>query len=94
MTIAQPNYLQLAKQGDANAIADIINLSLSKEITAKVSLKDSCLRVMLDSATVPDQSTLVARVHQVLTNINAESAKKLLNLMGLLLLKKQNCLMQ
>lgn len=76
MTAAQPNYLQLAKQGNSNAIADVINLSLPEEVTAKVSLKDSCLRVMLDSATVPDQNTLVALVHKVLSGMNAESIRQ------------------
>ncbi|WP_277926746.1 MULTISPECIES: hypothetical protein [Nostoc] len=41
--MTQPNLLELAKQGDAQAIASLINRQLQpKGITAKVALKDAC----------------------------------------------------
>jgi len=58
--MSQQNPLELAKQGDSNAIAALINRNLKpKGITAKVSRKDDCLRVMLESAKVPNQDSLV-----------------------------------
>ena len=54
----QPNLLELAKQGDAQAIASVINYLLQpKDITAKVVLKDGCLQVMLESFQVPEQES-------------------------------------
>ncbi|WP_242063438.1 hypothetical protein [Nostoc sp. FACHB-892] len=41
--MTQPNLLELAKQGDAQAIASLMNRQLQpKGITAKVALKDAC----------------------------------------------------
>jgi hypothetical protein len=52
--------LQLAKQGDANAIAVLINKSLNLErITAKVRRRDNLLQIVLESSEVPDQNRLV-----------------------------------
>lgn len=58
--MSQPKLLDLAKQGDTNAISTLINRNLnSKGITAKVSQSDNCLRVMLEAQTVPTQANLV-----------------------------------
>lgn len=58
--MSQQNPLELAKQGNPNAIAALINRNLNpKGITAKVSRKDDCLRVMLESHEVPSQDNLV-----------------------------------
>lgn len=58
--MSQQNPLELAKQGNPNAIAALINRNLkSKGVTAKVSRKDDCLRVILESDEVPSQDTLV-----------------------------------
>jgi hypothetical protein len=55
--MTQQNSLQLAKQGNPNAIAALINRSLHAHgITAKVIRKDDCLRVLLKSNKVPDQN--------------------------------------
>jgi hypothetical protein len=70
MTTPQPNLLQLAKLGDLRAIAALMNHSLQpKGITAKVALKDGCLQVMLESAQVPDQQSLVVFVRKGITNL-------------------------
>jgi DNA-directed RNA polymerase subunit RPC12/RpoP len=56
----QQNLLDLAKQGDINAISILINRNLNpKGITAKVSKDGNCLRIMLEAQTVPIQSNLV-----------------------------------
>lgn len=58
--MSQQNPLELAKQGNPNAIAALINRNLKpKGVTAKVSRKDDCLRVMLESNEVPNQNSLV-----------------------------------
>lgn len=58
--MSQQNPLELAKQGNPNAIAALINRNLKpKGITAKVSRKDDCLRIMLESNEIPKQGNLV-----------------------------------
>lgn len=58
--MTQQNPLDLAKQGDPNALAALMNRSLKpKGITAKVSRKDDCLRVMLESNEFPNQDSLI-----------------------------------
>ncbi|NJL36537.1 MAG: hypothetical protein HC899_07040 [Leptolyngbyaceae cyanobacterium SM1_4_3] len=69
MTAAQPNLLELAKQGDTKAIATLMNNRLQPDgITTKVSLKDGCLHIVLESVKVPK--------HQVILLIQ-EEAKRL-----------------
>ncbi|MBH8555781.1 hypothetical protein I8751_26230 [Nostocaceae cyanobacterium CENA357] len=75
--MTQANLLQLAKQGDAQAIAFLMNRHLqSKGITAKVILEDGCLQVMLESAQVPNQQALVAFVHRGISSLGAASIEK------------------
>ncbi|MBD2057785.1 hypothetical protein H6F88_17460 [Oculatella sp. FACHB-28] len=75
MTTAQPNLFELAKQGDTKAIATLINFRLQPDnITAKISLKDSCLHVVLESTEVPKQ--------QVVLLIQEEARNLKLNLSG------------
>ena len=58
--MSQKNTLKLARQGDPNAIATLINRNLNpKGITAKVRWKNKCLRVLLESDEVPNQEKLV-----------------------------------
>lgn len=70
--MTQPNILELAKQGDTQAIASLMNRHLyPKGITAKVAFKDACLEVILESAQVPNQQILVAFVRKGLTALGA-----------------------
>lgn len=74
--MTQPNILKLAKQGDTQAIASLMNRHLHpKGITAKVALKDACLEVILESAEVPNQQTLVAFIRKGLTGLGAASVE-------------------
>lgn len=58
--MTQQDIKELAKQGNAKALATIINQSLkSKNTTAKVGVKDNCIQILLESAQVPDQQTMV-----------------------------------
>ncbi|MEH2011333.1 hypothetical protein [Nostoc sp.] len=75
--MTQPNILKLAKQGDAQAIASLMNRHLyPKGITAKVAFKDACLEVMLESAEVPNRQTLVAFIRKGLTGLGAASIER------------------
>lgn len=58
---ASPTLEDLAKQGDRNAIATLLNRKLQPNgVTAKVSLKDDCLQIMLEGAEVPEQEEMVS----------------------------------
>jgi hypothetical protein len=72
--MTQQNLLQLAKQGNPKAIATMLNQSLkSKSITAKASLKDGYLQILLESAQTPNQQDIVSFIRKGLTNLSAES---------------------
>ncbi|MCT7960845.1 EcsC family protein [Laspinema sp. D1] len=73
----QPNLLELAKQGDAKAIATLMNRKLQpKAITAKASMKNDCLQIMLESAQVIPQETVVAFIRRSVQTLGAESIKR------------------
>ncbi|MEH1904685.1 MAG: hypothetical protein V7L04_25595 [Nostoc sp.] len=74
--MTQPNIVKLAKQGDTEAIASLMNRHLHpKGMTAKVAFKDACLEVMLESTQVPNQQALVAFVRKGLTALKAASVE-------------------
>ncbi len=78
-TTNQPNLLKLAKQGNAQAIATLINRQLQrKSITAKAALKNGCLQVMLESAQAPNQQSLVAFVRKGITSLGAASIERVM----------------
>lgn len=75
--MTQPNILELAKQGDAKAIALLLNRQLqAKGITAAASLKDGCLQVMLEAAEAPSQQVLAAWVSKSIAGLGAASIEK------------------
>ncbi|QIR39248.1 hypothetical protein HCG51_22735 [Tolypothrix sp. PCC 7910] len=75
--MTQPNTLELAKQGDANAINSLITEWLGlPSITAKTSLKQDCLQVMLESANIPEQNSLVPLIHHGLIDLGVQTFKK------------------
>ncbi|QSJ14597.1 hypothetical protein JYQ62_22115 [Nostoc sp. UHCC 0702] len=68
------SILDLAKQGDPSAIAALINSSLkSKGIIAKVTKKEDCLRVILESQKILNQESLVKIIHKELSSLAIES---------------------
>ena len=76
MTTAQPNPVELAKQGDVRAIAFLINRSLqSKGIVAKLVLKDGCLQIMLEAAQTPDKQTLAPFICKGITGLGIASVR-------------------
>ncbi|MBD2570039.1 hypothetical protein [Anabaena lutea] len=69
--------LKLAKQGDANAIATLINSSLQgKGIIAKVTQKDHCLQIILESAETPNQESLVNLIRKGLISLKPGSINR------------------
>lgn len=77
MTTEQPNLQQLAKQGNPKAIAAMLNRSLQpKGITAKASVKNGCLQIMLEAATVPPKQPYVDSLREGLTNLMPAAIQK------------------
>lgn len=75
--MTQQNILELAKQGDAKAIALLLNRQLQpKGITAAASLKDGCLQVMLEATEAPSQQVLAAWVSKSIAGLGAASIEK------------------
>ncbi|NDJ22719.1 hypothetical protein GS682_13960 [Nostoc sp. B(2019)] len=74
--MTQPNILELAKQGDVQAIASTINYLLQhKDITAKAVLKDVCLHVILESAQIPEKESSVELIRKLMMNLQVKSIK-------------------
>lgn len=70
MESSQAALLAQAKQGDAKAIAALLNQKLQpKGITAKASIKNSCLHIMLEAAKAPPQQPLVDFIRKGLADL-------------------------
>lgn len=73
----QLNILELAKQGDTNAINSLVNEWLgTPSITTKTTFKQDCLQLMLESDKVPEQQLLVPLIHNGLISLSIASVKK------------------
>jgi hypothetical protein len=67
---APANLKESAKQGDEKAIAAVLNHFFQPQgITAKATLKEGNLLLLLESQMVPDRETLVPFIHQGLANL-------------------------
>jgi hypothetical protein len=72
----QQQLLEQAKQGEPRAIALLITNSLKAQgIAVKANLKGDCLRVMLESSQVPNQSAMVAFIRRGMMKLGAASIK-------------------
>jgi hypothetical protein len=77
LTMSQTNLLELAKQGDANAIASLMNRSLQpKGITAKLSLRNNLLFIFLESPKKLDQKILVQFIHKGMLSLQPQSIEE------------------
>ncbi|MEA5594797.1 type IV pilin-like G/H family protein [Rivularia sp. UHCC 0363] len=75
--MSQQNILELAKQGDAQAIASLMNRQLQpKGITAKATVDNSCLQIMLLSDETLNQQALVEFIRKGLTGLKIISIGK------------------
>jgi tetratricopeptide (TPR) repeat protein len=72
------NLENLAKQGNKKAITKLINqwLRLSG-VVAKVSLKDDCLKVMLEAPQVPDRQKMISLLQTEMLNLKIQSISML-----------------
>jgi len=72
MTTAKPTVWQLAKAGDPNAIAVLLNRQLyDKGITVQVVLKNHCLKILLESSKVPPQQITVQLVQKIINSLKS-----------------------
>ena len=72
--MTQPNILELAKQGDVEAIASLMNRHLHpKGINAQVAFQDTCLEVILESAQLLNHEILVPFIRKGLTALGSAS---------------------
>ncbi|WP_421657562.1 type IV pilin-like G/H family protein [Leptothermofonsia sp. ETS-13] len=72
--MTQPNLLEVAKQGDPEAIAKLMNLALQpKGITAETQLSNGCLEVILTSSRPLNPKALVNFVQRGLANLGTQS---------------------
>ena len=76
--MTQTNLLELAKQGDPQAIATLMNRSLQpRGITADVELQGNCLRVALEAEQVPNRQALTAFVQNGIGNLAIQSIQSI-----------------
>lgn len=72
-----PLFLELAKQGDVNAISAMIHQCLkSQAILVKANLKDGCLQIILESVPAPEQETVIPLLRDSLMSLDIQSCKK------------------
>lgn len=75
--MTEPNYQALAKQGNPEAIAFLLNQQLeSQGIAVTTNLTNGCLEVMLESEQVPDRYELIDFVRNQLTYIEPDSIQR------------------
>lgn len=69
-----PHLLELAKQGNPQAIAELMNLALQpKGITAETQLNGDCLEVFLNSSRLLNSKAMVSFVSKGLANLGRQS---------------------
>jgi len=69
--------MDMAKQGDPNAIAALINRSLaSKGIHAKAELEAECLKISLQATQVPNQKAVVTIIHRGMIVLQVKQIKR------------------
>ncbi|NJR66489.1 MAG: hypothetical protein HC772_16080, partial [Leptolyngbyaceae cyanobacterium CRU_2_3] len=72
--MTQPHVLELAKQGDPQAIATLMNQSLQpRGMTATVERQGEVLEVVLEADRVPNRDALTAFVQKGIGNLGVES---------------------
>ena len=75
--MTQLSVMDLAKQGDPQAIAALINRSLaSKGIHAKAELEAECLKISLQATQVPNQKAVVTIIHRGMIVLQVKQIKR------------------
>jgi hypothetical protein len=74
--MTQPTLLELAQQGNEQAIIAVMNYLLrDKGITAQAAQKDDCLLVVLKSEQLPKKKDSVAFIHKLMVKLGVKSIK-------------------
>ncbi|MBW4470925.1 MAG: type IV pilin-like G/H family protein [Stenomitos rutilans HA7619-LM2] len=77
--MTQPNLLERAQQGDPQAIAALMNLTLEPEgVVAKAVLEDQCLHVFLSATRALNAQTLVAFIQRGIQRLDIASIQRVL----------------
>ncbi|MEH1824365.1 MAG: hypothetical protein V7L22_03185 [Nostoc sp.] len=72
----QLNILEFAKQGDTNAINALVSQWLNlPRITPKISFKQNCLQIMLESFEITVQKLVIPLICDGLVNLGIQSFK-------------------
>lgn len=75
--MTQPNLIELAKQGDPQAIATLMNQTLEpKGVVAKTVLEDHCLHVFLSAARALNAETLVVFIQRGIQRLEVASIQR------------------
>lgn len=75
--MTQANLLELAKQGNPQAIASLMNLVLEpKGVTAKTQLQDECLHIVFTSEHTLSQSAIASFVKNGLSTLGTQSFQR------------------
>lgn len=76
-TATQSNLLELARQGNTQALATLMNRQLQpKNINIKTSFANGCLLVIAESDEAPEQRVLVDFIRKGITNLKPEAIKQ------------------
>jgi len=71
--MSQPTLEELAKQGDSNAIASLLNRAFEpKGVTAKAAIKNDSLNVIVEAAETPNKQESIAIIREVITSLQLE----------------------
>lgn len=78
MTTQPPTLLNLAKQGNVEALTILMNHHLHpKGINAKVVINGDCLQILLESTQTPDRTTLLPFIHKGIKGLKLRSINSL-----------------
>jgi chemotaxis signal transduction protein len=71
-----PDALTLAKEGDPNAIAALLNQFFNPNgIFVRVGSHGNCLGILLESAPVPNQDEMITAIRHIFADLKPESIK-------------------
>ena len=71
--MSQPTLEELAKQGDTNAIATLLNRSFApKGMSAKAAIKNDSLNIVVEAAETPNKQECIVIVREVITTLQVE----------------------
>lgn len=77
--MSQAGLLELAKQGNPQAIATLMNHQLQpKGILVKTNLVQSCLQIIFEAIEVPPQQSLATYTYNAISKLDSRSIEKLI----------------